>query len=77
MHVREKKEDADFKIDLATSNGRIELGGVDGTIRLIISAATTTAIDWQTGVYDLQLIIGSDVKRFIEGSIHVSYGVTR
>lgn len=46
---------------LSTTNGRIVLGSVSGTIDLTISAADTAAITWVNGVYDLVLTSGSGV----------------
>lgn len=40
---------------LSTTNGRIALGGVTGTIELLIPAADTAVIAWDSGVYDLTI----------------------
>lgn len=42
-------------LTLTTANGKIILGGVNGTIDLVIDAATTAAITWPSGVYDLTI----------------------
>lgn len=41
---------------LTTDNARIVLDLVRSTISLVISAADTAAIDWRSGVYDLELV---------------------
>jgi hypothetical protein len=40
---------------LNTTNGGITLGGVNGSIDLLISGTATALIDWTAGVYDLIL----------------------
>ncbi len=77
MHVRGKIADTTTLLELTTENGRIILGGALGTVRLHLTATDTAAITWSEGVYDLELVNGSYVKRFLEGKISVSKEVTR
>lgn len=78
MQVRSEVESPDVLIELTTENGRITLGGVDGTVDLLISAADTAAIDWDGGVFDLEIVHpGGQVTRLAEGSVSVSPEVTR
>lgn len=65
-------------LELTTENGGIELGGITGTIRLRVSAATTAAFDWDAGEYDLEIVFpdGTVVRR-MAGSVSVSPEVTR
>ena len=65
-------------LELTTENGRIHLGGPAGTIRILIDATTTAAIDWESGVYDLEIVFaGGRVDRRLAGSVSVSKEVTR
>lgn len=65
-------------LELTTENGRIELGGVDGTIRLRLSATDTAAITWADAVYDLEIEFADGrVVRRMAGAVSVSPEVTR
>lgn len=65
-------------LELTTENGGIELGGVAGTIRRVISATDTAAIFWTSGVYDLEVVFaGGQVRRLMAGGVSVSKEVTR
>lgn len=62
---------------LTTENGGITLGGVAGTVRLYMSAATTSLLSLN-GVYDLKLISsgGTTTDRAMQGSVTISPQVT-
>lgn len=78
MHIREYLDAPDIALELTTENGRITLGGVDGTIALEVSAQDTAAINWTEGVYDLEVeFAGGKVRRFLQGEVTVSLEVTR
>ncbi|MDH1476779.1 hypothetical protein N5F13_19960 [Comamonas thiooxydans] len=82
MQVREEKSSPTVLLSLGTTGapdtGLIVLGGVDGTIDLSVSAEITAAIDWTSGVWDLEIIMSNgDVVRLAEGSVSVSAEVTR
>jgi hypothetical protein len=77
MHIRGKIDDTDTLYELTTENGRIVLGGVLGTVDINIPATDTTNFTWSSAVFDLELISGSFVKRFLQGSVSVSKEVTR
>ena len=78
MQVRSSVEAASTIIELTTVNSRITLGGVAGTITLNISAADTTALTAESGVYDLELVSGANVvTRLLEGNVIISKEVTR
>lgn len=82
MKIRLKRTDPDpALIELTTANGGIvlEAGGETGRIDLYISHTTTAAIDWSTGVYDLELTDAGgtgDVKRLVQGRVAVDQEVT-
>lgn len=76
--IRAEVESPTVLLDLTTENGRIELGGPAGTIRILIDAATTATIAWESGVYDLEVVFtdGTVVRR-LAGGVQVSKEVTR
>lgn len=76
--VRADIDSPDVLLQLTTENGRIVLGGVTGEIRLHIDAVTTAAIDWESGVYDLEVVFANGtVVRRMAGSVVVSREITR
>ncbi|MCC6475110.1 MAG: hypothetical protein IT514_15355, partial [Burkholderiales bacterium] len=80
MQIRPYVEspDADILLSLTTANGGISLGGANGTISLLASAAATAALDFDTAVYDLEVIDGSGlVTRLLSGMVTLSKEVTR
>jgi len=54
-------------VSLTTENGGITITPLTGTIALLISETDTTAMDFTTGVYDLEIITGAVVKRLLQG----------
>lgn len=78
MQIRDKVTSAEVLVSLTTENGGIELGGTAGTVRRLMTAAATAALDWQTGVYDLEIqFADGTVRRLLSGSVVVSPEVTR
>lgn len=64
--------------ELSTLNGKIVLGGVLGTIELIIPALETTNFNWTKAIYDLELQSSTgEVFRVISGNVVVSPEVTK
>jgi hypothetical protein len=62
---------------LDTVNSRITIDTVNYTITLTIDAATTAAITWDTGVYDLEMVsVGGVVTGLMSGAISVVDEVT-
>jgi hypothetical protein len=61
----------------STDNGRMTLGGVAGTVTVLIDATTTGAIGSGRYVYDLVLTTGSTVTRYLEGKFIVTGAVTQ
>lgn len=63
---------------LYDASADITLGGIFGTIALVIPAADTEGFTWWTGVYDLLLTsAGGQVTRLLFGSVQVSPGVSQ
>lgn len=79
MHVREKHSSETAIVYLSTFgyNPSIFLGGISGTIDVLIDAVTTAGFYPKEYVYDLEMVSGSIVKRLIEGKFIVTPEVTR
>ncbi|MBD9406300.1 hypothetical protein IB236_13205 [Acidovorax sp. ACV02] len=55
----------------------IALGGVNGTVDLVIPDETTGAIEWEGGIYDLLIDHpGGDVTPFAAGGVGILEGAT-
>lgn len=82
LQVRETYAAEDVILELTDSAG-LTLGGVDGTIQILIDADTTTGLTpgGKVGVYDLELYPPTEttqvVIRLMRGSVSVSPEVTR
>ncbi len=64
-------------VDLTDTAG-ITLGGVAGTIDIVITAAQTRAITGKKGVYDLYVTFpGDDERRVLEGAVTNDLSVTQ
>ena len=78
MQVRLKVDDETVLVELTTANGGITLGGTAGTVTIYMSDEATAAINWKSGVYDLEIEFGNgDVRRLMYGGVSVSPEVTR
>lgn len=65
-------------LELTTENGRIILGGTDGTVEITIPADVTEAMTWSEARHDLEIVHPSTtVRRLMEGSVVVSPNVTQ
>ena len=62
-------------LNLSGSNGNKTL--LSGSIGVIISAITSSVLNFDTAVYDLELMRGSVVTRLLEGTVRLSKNVTR
>ena len=78
MQIRKTVKSTDPLISLTTTNGRITLGGAQGTVTLEIAAEDTADFTTFCGVYDLE-VEASDgtVTRLLEGQVEISREVTR
>ncbi|WP_440066430.1 hypothetical protein [Streptosporangium sp. OZ121] len=64
---------------LSTADGTLSVGGADnlGAIGIHIPADVTSAWEWRSGVYDLELVSPAGVvTRLLQGSVTVSPEVT-
>ena len=77
MHMRMEIDSDEIMAELTTENGRIVLGGEDGTVTLTLTADVTETFD-DEGVYDLELIDPDGrVYRLLRGKVRVELEVTR
>lgn len=77
MQIRHKLESVAPLVSLTELAG-ITLGGVAGTIDIVIVSDVTNAIENKKGVYDLELVSAAgEVTRLIEGNVTFILGVTR
>ena len=77
MQIREKVTSETVLETLTTSNGKILINNTSKTISMILSAATTEAYTWKTGVYSLEMEKDGVVVPLIYGSVAVEREVTR
>lgn len=77
LMARSSVDATDAFITLTTENAGITLGGAAGTIALSLTAAQTSVLEKTSGVYDLELVVGTQVIRLLQGNLLVSREVTR
>lgn len=77
MQIRLNKSASATIIELTTENGRIVIDGTNGLITATLVSSDTAALDFNRGVYDLEIITGSTVERLLEGNVTLSKEVTR
>jgi hypothetical protein len=53
------------------------MGGVLGTIEILLTAAQTATLNLSPYVYDLEIYNGSEVRCLLEGAITITPEVTR
>lgn len=70
MQIRPSVSSSEITLELTTENGGIALGGALGTVVVTMSATQTSAMS-RPGVYDLELVNGPVVTRFIQGGVSV------
>lgn len=76
--IRADVDSATVLLSMTTENGRIQLGGAAGTIRILLSATETAALNFDSAVYDLEIVWPDGrVERKMRGSVVVSREVTR
>lgn len=86
MQVRTNYEAPTFLLELTTANGGIVIGGTAGTITINITPAQTLAIaitslvgipPYQNFVYDLEIALGSTIRKFLNGFFTLTKAATR
>ncbi len=79
MQIREAKDSPTYLVEVTESSG-ITLGGAAGTVLIRISASVTDALDFNKGVYDVELSEAGDdtlTRRVLEGKVKFSEQVTK
>lgn len=66
-----------YALSLTTSNGGIAISGPSGQLSISASATQTGNLKPQKYTYDLELYLGQQVIRLLEGTILVSPETTR
>jgi hypothetical protein len=77
MQIREDIDDAAFALELTTANSRIVIDTAAAKLTRFIAAGDTTALAIEDGVYDLELVQGSEITRIEQGKVKVFAEVTR
>lgn len=77
MQIRQKLEDTTVIKELTTENGGIVVDNTTKTINLTISATDTALFNFQSAVYSLELVSGSVVTPFANGTVSLVKEVTR
>lgn len=77
MQIRLEVESETYVVNLTNANGGIVLGGNQGTLTIIMPAATTRTIT-RDGVYDIEITDNTGKSyRLLKGKIRLSEEVTR
>jgi hypothetical protein len=78
LQIRPTIRSDNVYLDATTENGFLQIDAANGKVTLTVSSTATSAFDWATGVYDLELEDSSGVvTRLSQGAVKVSFGVTR
>lgn len=77
MQIRQKVDSPDIILNLTTENGGIEIDNSYKTITIQMTATQTQALTFQTAVYSLELVKGSEVVPFSGGTLTLVKEVTR
>lgn len=71
-YIRVKLGASEIQVSMTTENGRISIDAATGKITLKLSSATTSALKFTKGVWDLILISpGGDRKPLLQGEVEV------
>lgn len=77
MQIRRSVRAPEVIFDASTENGRLAINALAGEVTLVISAADTAQLPNRSAVYDLEVDLGGEVSRLVEGTVEVSPEVTR
>jgi tRNA threonylcarbamoyladenosine modification (KEOPS) complex Pcc1 subunit len=78
MQIRQNVSASSALLTATTENGKIDIVDDQGKIIISLSATDTAALNFNTAVYDLELISSaSEVTRLVGGTITLSLEVTR
>lgn len=75
--IKRSIDDADALIEMSTTNGRIVITPLTGSVMRVLTAAETTGLVWRVAVHDLKLISAAGtVTRVASGPVTYSRQVT-
>lgn len=75
---RGRYESTSTLFDWSTTGGEIVIkDAVNGRFAFDVTATETAALDFNRGVYDLELVDGATVERLLKGSVVLDLEVTR
>lgn len=78
MQVRQSVNSSTVLLSATTANSKLTITAAEGKVTLSLTDAETSALSFDFGVYDLELVASDDeVTRLVQGSITVSKEVTR
>lgn len=78
MQIRSEVDSSTVLIELTTQNGRLLITPLAGRIDMLIDDTDTAALNFDSAVYDLELISPSGyVTRQVQGKVKLSKEVTR
>jgi hypothetical protein len=77
MQIREKITSPSVILDLTTENNLIQINNILKTITFTIPATTTQLFTFKQAVYSLEIIRGTTVVPFVNGTISLVPEVTR
>lgn len=79
QHIRDKAGNLlmELTTEALAGSPRIILDNVAKTITREIPADVTAAIEWKTGTYDLEMVLGTDVSKIDSGAATVAGEQTR
>lgn len=77
MQIRQKVDSPDVILSLTTENGGIEIDNTFKTITIQMTAQQTQSFTFQLAVYSLELVKGSEVFPFSNGTLTLVKEVTR
>lgn len=78
MQIRSSIDSTTTLLSATNANGQLVITAAQGKVTLTLTATETAALDFSTGVYDLELVSNAGVvTRLVEGSVTLSKEVTK
>jgi hypothetical protein len=77
MQIRSSLDSTTVIQELTTTNGGVILDNTLKTITILLTAAQTTALSFNSVVYSLELVSGTDVYTFCSGTLTMVKEITR